>query len=194
MKRPLTTLALSLCLAGGIVTASAVLEPAVAEASLFREASLTHLVSKADVALEGTVVETRSIWEAIPGGGKKIVTYTRVESKRSIFGGDGKDVWVRTLGGRVGNIAQLVEGEAKLAVGTRAILFLKANSEGTFGVVEMAQGHYMVHEDDGPPKLRAMMPVNILLQPKSGVGARKILDNKQLEDAVKIIKAERGVK
>ena len=54
------------------------------------------------------------------------------------------ETWVRTLGGRVGDIGQKVEGEAVLPQGKRMVLFLLARPDGRSVVAGMSQGVWMV--------------------------------------------------
>jgi hypothetical protein len=54
---------------------------------------------------------------------------------------------VRTLGGRVGDLGQLVPGEAPMRKDATAALFLEPVATDVFGVSAMAQGHYPVQAD-----------------------------------------------
>jgi hypothetical protein len=54
---------------------------------------------------------------------------------------------VRTLGGTVGEIGQIVQGEAVLEHGVPAVFFLRDSVPGTYSVTGMAQGHYGLHAD-----------------------------------------------
>ena len=57
------------------------------------------------------------------------------------------ELWVRTLGGVVDKIGQAVPGEAQLAAGSRALLFL-AQGPGRGGRHGDGQGHYPIVADD----------------------------------------------
>jgi hypothetical protein len=163
-----------------------------AHASVAREASLRHLVTVADLAVAGISEEATSVWEEIPEGGKRIVTYTRVHVEDRAFGDSSSDVWVRTLGGVVGNIGQHVEGEASLALGQRTVLFLRAREDGTHGVVEMAQGHYVVQEEKAVPRLKASPRMGTLVKATADlVPARAALVGRALPEALTLIKSER---
>jgi len=96
-------------------------------------------------------------WETI-GGHSRIVTYTRVLVERSIDGRPpaSSELMVRTLGGTVGRIGQVVPGEALLRRGMRAAVFVEDVSPGLFVVSGMAQGHYAIQPDEqGVPRLLA---------------------------------------
>jgi hypothetical protein len=167
------------------------------EAAMAREVSLRHLVTVADAVVEGTPEENTSVWEEIPGVGRRIVTYTRVSVGQVVYGPAApKDVWVRTLGGVVGDIGQRVEGEAVLVPGERSVLFLKATAEGTHHVVEMAQGHYLVRLEGGAARLRPSPHHGALVKGRGEAKdvarpARDVLTGKPVVDAISAIRVER---
>lgn len=168
-----------------------------ADAAMAREASLKHLVTVADVVIEGTPEEATSVWEDIPGAGRRIVTYRRVHVDQVVYGENApKDLWVRTLGGVVGDIGQRVEGEAVLTPGERSMLFLKATSTGPHVIVEMAQGHYLLKQDGGSLKLLPSPFAPTLVRNKKDEAAglrpaRDLLNGKSLTDAIQLIRTER---
>ncbi len=122
-----------------------------ASASVAFAASLEDLARAATVIARVTPVERSSVWES-----GRIVTRTRVRIDNVVAGpttapGAGREIRIRTLGGNVGNIGQLVEGEASFGSdGTSSLLFLApfggATSE-TFAVVGRAQGQLLVRRD-----------------------------------------------
>ncbi len=64
------------------------------------------------------------------------------------------ELWVRTMGGAVGRIGQIVEGEATLEADKASLVFLKAHGDAgssVFGVAEGAQGEFPVATDVGHP-------------------------------------------
>lgn len=113
-------------------------------------------------------VEKHSVWE-----GGRIVTYTRVRVENGIEGelGTGAETWVATLGGTVGEIGQIVDGEPNLEVGTPALLFLRRDaSPGTFIVTGRAQGQYdLVPKRDMGTVVRHSNAVGALVLPKTPV-------------------------
>ncbi len=115
-------------------------------ASLARGASLRELSQESRHALLGTALASDSRWEYV-GTKKRIVTYTRVRVDE-LLAGDALDseVWVRTLGGKVGKLGQVVHGEALLLTGERTLLFLTP-TDGVLAVTEMAQGHFPIRND-----------------------------------------------
>jgi len=113
---------------------------------------VAELVNASASVVCGTPAERVSVWEDSEGGrGRRIVSYTRVHIDRVLDGKAGADVWVRTLGGEVGDLGQHVDGEAVLVQGQAALMFLSARSDGTSSVVGMGQGHYPLETPAGQP-------------------------------------------
>ncbi len=160
-----------------------------AQAGLAFAVSLRQLVKVADLVVEGTAEDSHSVWEDVPGAGRRIVTYTRVAVAETAYGKPSKDVWVRTLGGVVDKIGQRVEGEATLVSGAHALLFLKAREDGTHAIAEMAQGHFLVSADAArkvTPSAAALLRGKTPERP-----ARELLMGKSLRAAIDLIRAEK---
>jgi len=120
----------------------------IARASVSIAATWDALVRESTAAAVVTPVEARSVWED-----GRVYTYTRVHVDRSIAGELGSgDAWVRTMGGVVGKIGQIVEGEAVLAKGRSSLLFLHPGPAGTLAVTARAQGQFPVVADVDPAK------------------------------------------
>jgi hypothetical protein len=121
-----------------------------AGATVARALSLTQLARLSDAAAVGTPVSRSSAWEQIAGH-KRLVTYTRFKVSRRVFGlaGSDDDLVVRTLGGRIGDLGQVVHGEAHLPKGKLALLFLRRLQGAHYRVTGMAQGHIPVGVDNG---------------------------------------------
>lgn len=179
------------------VVASSLSSPAPAHATLAREITLRQLVTRADIAVDGVPLEATTVWEDVDGAGKRIVTYTRVRVGETVFGTGSKDVWVRTLGGIVGDVGQTVEGEAELRVGERGMFFLHARGDGTHVVVDMAQGHFPIAVL-APPGEKAGLRVRLsphlggLVKQQTTLPlARVLLRDKPLADVLKLVRDER---
>lgn len=130
-----------------VVTALLGMVPGSASGSVARALSLRKLVRSSHQVLVGTALEAHSRWEHV-GGRKRIVTYTRVRVDDHIAGeATEHEILVRTLGGRVGKIGQVVHGEALLLVGEPAVLFVTHAPDGVLAVAGMSQGHYPVRAD-----------------------------------------------
>jgi hypothetical protein len=100
-------------------------------------------VGLSQYALVGAATEAYSRWESV-GSSRRIVTYVQVLVTQPIDGRPPPEtsLLLRTLGGRVGDIGQLVHGEAKFELDAPAVVFLAPDSDGVLGVTAMAQGHY----------------------------------------------------
>jgi hypothetical protein len=128
-----------------------------------------------------------SRWEYV-GAKKRIVTYTRVRVDEPL-GGDATDseIWVRTLGGKVGKTGQIAHGEALLLTGERALLFLAESREGVLEVTEMAQGHYPIRPDtSGTERLTLSPRLAELRDPERSAGRELV--GKVVPDASVIVR------
>lgn len=122
-----------------------------------RALTLNELVNQSQHAVVGTPGDASSRWETI-GGRERIVTYTQVRIEYPLDGAAPatSEVVVRTLGGRVGDIGQVVPGEAPLRRLGTAALFLEPIASDVFVVTAMSQGHYPILADaKGARRLRA---------------------------------------
>ena len=117
--------------------------PRLASATMARAVTLPQLVSLSQYALVGGATDAYSRWETV-GTSRRIVTYVRVEVMQPIDGRPPPDtsLMLRTLGGRVGDIGQLVHGEARFEMGTPSVVFVTPDEDGVLGITAMAQGHY----------------------------------------------------
>ena len=116
-------------------------------ASVARALPLEELTRRSHHVLLGEPLEAYSQWERI-GQRRRIVTYTRVRTDDVLAGADPRDseLLVRTLGGRVGELGELVHGEALLRLGERSVLFVMP-SQSALAITAMAQGHYPLFKD-----------------------------------------------
>jgi hypothetical protein len=185
LARALRTFALFLAFAAALALAPP------AEAMLAVEATVQQLVAESDLAVDATPEESYSTWEDIPKVGRRIVTYTRMKVSDAAFGDVPSDVWVRTLGGHVGDVGQRVEGEAEFAAGSRAVVFLRRVPDGRFRVTQMSQGHFRVDGAGAIARLRATVRLSSLIKAKSGLGARAALEGLGVADALAALRHER---
>jgi hypothetical protein len=128
----------------------AALFPRVAWATMARAVTLPQLVGLSQFALVGTATDAYSRWETV-GESRRIVTYVRIEVTQPIDGRPPPDttLMLRTLGGRVGDIGQLVHGEARFELGAPTVMFVTPDNDGVLGVTAMAQGHYPLRAEAG---------------------------------------------
>lgn len=128
----------------------------LAAASVVRPQTLENLADRAQLVVVGTPVEHKSLWE-----GGRIVTYSRVDVQETVAGSRVSSVWVRTLGGEVGELGQRVDGEATLEIGKPCLLFLEATETGAFVVAARAQGQFFLEH----------RPAGRVLRPHPSMGA-----------------------
>lgn len=155
-----------------------------------RALSLGELVHTSDHAAIGTSVDAFSRWEFVAKR-QRIVTYSVIDVERTI---DGRAIAkgplvVRTLGGLVGDVGQVVHGEAVIALGQRTAMFLHGVNPDFFSVVAMAQGAYPVKADDkGVHRLHAA-PVSLELRGEVDAAVHR-LDNASVASAEAMLAEE----
>jgi hypothetical protein len=143
---------LAFCFTLLLVAANGAVPQKDARASVSIAVLFEALVGDTTTACIATPTEQHAVWE-----GGRIVTYTRVHIDDGIAGelGTGRETWVVTLGGIVGDVGQIVEGEATLRVGLPSLLFLRPDPSAAGGgahiVTARAQGQFHVRVD---PKTR----------------------------------------
>lgn len=126
----------------GAVAASAALRATPANATLMRGLSLSTLVRRSQrvVVLEPVDAVCRHV---DIGGRRSIATDTQVRVHESWRGAADVEIILRTLGGRLGGLAELVHGQPVLELGVRAVTFIKLGRDGqTWWTTGMAQGHF----------------------------------------------------
>jgi hypothetical protein len=150
-------------------SATGVLVPTDARASVSIAVGFEALVKDADSVGIVTPVESKSVWEE-----GRIITYTRVKVDQGVAGelGTGGEGWVRTMGGVVGKIGQLVDGEPVFTTSKPSLIFMrKFKQGGTWEVSARAQGQYPIVVEDPTAKVavRKVMrsgAVGMLFPPK----------------------------
>jgi hypothetical protein len=157
-----------------------------AEASVARALSLAELVAQSQGVVLGTPLAASSRWEQI-GGRRRIVTYTRVRVDQAFAGDPGDaEIMIRTLGGRVGKIGQVVHGEAFLRLGESTLLFVGLSPDGTPAVTGMSQGHYPVRSD--ARGVRRLGPSPRLFELSGKDSAVERLSGRSLPEAREIVR------
>jgi hypothetical protein len=170
------------------------------QASVSIAVAFDALVKDADAVALVTPSEAKSVWED-----GRIITYTKVKIDQSVAGDAGQEAWVRTLGGVVGKIGQLVDGEPVFSANKQSLLFLHKFSAGTFEVSARAQGQFPVVYDEvtKTKKLMRSANVGVLFPPKTGTSAadevapqstskplrlaQEVIHDRVVDDAVKEI-------
>jgi hypothetical protein len=163
--------------------ASIAVVPSDAKASVSIAVGFDALVKDADAVAIVSVADASSVWED-----GRIATYTRVKVDQGVAGAVPAEIWVRTLGGVVGKIGQLVDGEPVLVPGKQSLLFLrKFTTAGTWEVSARGQGQFPIVLDEAtktkkvirnahaglllPPKPKAVDETAGALQPQSVTAA-----------------------
>ena len=122
-----------------------------ASASVAIAVSLEEIARASSVIARVTPIERVSAWED-----GRIVTTTRVRVDEIVAGsiaGSARELRVRTLGGRVDKVGQIVEGEASFTTNEPSVVFLAAHSLRVaeaapgFVVSGRAQGQLLVKRD-----------------------------------------------
>jgi hypothetical protein len=116
---------------------------APASATVVRSLSLPALVQGSRRIVVVTALASQSHYEEL-GRRRRIVTDTRVRVDEGIAKAEGMDseLMVRTLGGSIGDVGELVHGQAQLVLGEPCVAFLLQGPDGVHYVNGMAQGHY----------------------------------------------------
>jgi hypothetical protein len=100
---------------------------------------------------------------------------------------DDSEFYVRTLGGRVGDVGQVVHGEAELEREQPSMFFLHEALAGAFGITAMAQGHYPLAKDaDGVHRLNISRTLSDFVK-KDPYSAVARLRGKTVADAERLV-------
>ena len=158
--------------------AAAVLVPSDAQASVSIAVGFDALVKDADSVGVITPMEAKTVWED-----GRIYTYTHVKVDQGVAGelGTGAEGWVRTMGGVVGKIGQMVDGEPVLTTNKTSLLFLrKLKTGGTWEVSARAQGQYPILTDDTlkTRKVIRSAAVGVLFPPRASTETTAVVDPK----------------
>jgi len=159
----------------------------ISEATTARAVSLPDLVQRSTRIVRSLPLDSFARSEDI-GGTRHIVTYTRLRLDEVIHGATNEpEILVRTLGGTVGDLGEIVHGEADLALNQACVVFLHADSNGVELVTAMAQGHYPLLDDAGTPRLRASRNMPRLMGGASSNAAVAQLDGLRFTEARSLI-------
>lgn len=108
---------------------------------------LDSMTARAHCVAYATVEEVRARFADGAGSGGTIVTDVRLRVRRGLLGAvDGELITIQHLGGVVGEIGQLVHGEASYRVGEEVVVLLARRPGGLFAV-GMSQGALHVRRD-----------------------------------------------
>lgn len=157
-----------------------------AEATLVRGLTLPELLAGSDRIAVVTPLFAESSWATIAGQ-RCIVTDTRVRVEDSIRATtSATEVIVRSLGGRVGAVGELVHGQPELRLGQTSVAFLREVAHGLHWTNGMAQGHYpLLRRSDGARLLTLSRSLPAISRWQGS--AVQALRDKELEEARRLI-------
>jgi hypothetical protein len=171
---------------------------APAGASVSFTVAMDALVRESSAACVVSPIEAKSVWE-----NGRIATYTRVHVDRVVAGSVASEVWIKTLGGAVGDIGQTVDGEAVLRAGRQSLLFL-STYEGSLVVTARGQGQFAMVRDGAVLRMHKNLWAGALLAPsptvlaqirarttevEAATPAADVLDGKTIDEAAPHIAA-----
>jgi hypothetical protein len=162
--------------------------PSIGRASVSIPVTFDDLLRRSSAVAIVVATEQHATWES-----GRIVTYTRLRVDRLIAGILPPELWVRTMGGAVGPVGQLVEGEATFAVGGSSLVFVHPHADGStpasFGIVEGAQGQFALIESPAKALRIAAAPgLGGLTEPSGSARlALDVLVGRSLDDAARFI-------
>ncbi len=173
-------------LLGGLVASLTV--PRLAHATTARAVSLQDLVQRSSRVVQSTPLESFARSESFAGA-QHIVTYSRLRVDARLHGDTPEtEILVRTLGGTLGSVAELVHGEAELALNESCVVFLRKDSQGIESVTAMAQGHYpLTLDSSGVSRLSASRNMPHLLHSAGALAAVQQLDGLAIAEARSLI-------
>ena len=106
-----------------------------------------QLVGQAELIFQGTVTDTKSVWEG-EGAQRHIETYVTFQIADSVKGNAGSSYTIRMLGGTVGDESLVVTDAPKFQVGDREILFVEHNYDQFVPLVGIGHGRFHVQRDE----------------------------------------------
>ena len=106
-----------------------------------------QLVKQAELIFQGTVTESRSVWEG-EGGQRHIETYVTFKVEDNVKGNAGASYTIRMLGGTVGDETMEISDAPKFKVGDRDILFVEHNYDQFVPLVGIGHGRFHVQRDE----------------------------------------------
>ena len=111
--------------------------------------SLDDLIQGSSLILLGKVVEIKPFYWSTVVDQQTIVCDVVIQPQRVLYGEAGGSITVRTQGGRIGTIAQVVEDQPEFTLGEEVLVFLHPG-EDSFTVTGAMQGKWSAA--DGQPR------------------------------------------
>ena len=134
-----------------------------------QEKALDRLIEDSNLIIVGNVKEIKCEWE-----NGNIWTYVTIECSQTLKGNNKlNEITIRSLGGNVGNISQIISGSPKFKVGEILLSFLKKDkhSEGIYYCIGGGLGKYR-YEDGNWIQNNSKQPESFISKIKSIVDSR----------------------
>jgi len=156
-----------------------------ASATLVRGLPLPVLVQRSERILVVEPLEAVCKYAEI-GGRRSIVTDTRVRVHETWAEGDESELVLRTLGGRLDGVAELVHGQPELTLGVHGVAFLKlGRDQQVWWTVGMAQGHFPLSGSSQTSRLLANRNLPSILNLETSAVRRLV--GRQLSEARELV-------
>jgi MYXO-CTERM domain-containing protein len=126
-----------------VAAAGLALTPAAASASTVLAMDIDTLVQSSTLVLQGTVRETQSAWQD-----GMIVTTATLETDACLSGDCPATVDLTLLGGRVGELVQVIAGAPDVRPGLEVLVFLRPRAE-QWEPIGLGQGMFYIDRDAG---------------------------------------------
>ena len=123
---------------------------------------LDALVEGSDSIIQGEVEAVYSQWDEEK---RLIFTYASIRVDESLKGESRRSLLIRQMGGTVGALTLSVAGMPEFQEDSNIIVFLKDSGNGTFQVVGMNQGRYVIVENFAISNVSGVD----LMNPKTGL-------------------------
>lgn len=130
--------------------------------------SRADMVSRADLIVRATVLSRTSTWNE---DHSQIITLTQLRVQSFLKGSAPTELTLRQFGGEVNDMVSRIEGDAHLAIGQDAVLFLRRGS-GVVYLTAMSQSAWLVRlaQDGTPMVARDLHEVTFaIVQPQGGM-------------------------
>ena len=130
--------------------------------SVVVQMDLEGLVAGADTIVQGRAEAVYSQWDS---DRRVIYTYISIGVDEILKGESRRSLLIKQLGGTVGSLVMTVSGMPGFDVGAGVIVFLEDSGNGTFQIVGLNQGKYVIAEDSAISNITGVD----LLNPKTGL-------------------------
>ena len=130
--------------------------------SVVVQMDLKSLVAGADTIIQGRAEAVYSQWDS---DRRVIYTYISIGVDEILKGESRRSLLIKQLGGTVGSLVMTVSGMPGFEVGAGVIVFLEDSGNGTFQIVGLNQGKYVIAEDSAISNISGVD----LLNPKTGL-------------------------